>query len=113
MMNTFLNLAGFGMKAWEAGRDPRLVRPRLVPARRRDARHRPPVREPLLRARGRVHRARRRLADDGERSPRSPIIASEPLTTDFSTWLEAPEYSMLTAVLTPDGVEFETRDLDV
>jgi glutamine amidotransferase len=45
--------------------------------------------------------------------PRSLIIASEPLTTDFSTWLEAPEYSMLTAELTTDGVEFETRDLDV
>jgi glutamine amidotransferase len=45
--------------------------------------------------------------------PRSVIIASEPLTTDFSTWLEAPEYSMLTAELTPEGLEFETRDLDV
>jgi glutamine amidotransferase len=45
--------------------------------------------------------------------PRSVIIASEPLTTDFSTWLEVPEYSMLTAELTPDGLEFETRDLDV
>ncbi len=41
------------------------------------------------------------------------IIASEPLTTDFSTWFEVPEYSMLTAELTPDGIEFETRDLDV
>jgi glutamine amidotransferase len=45
--------------------------------------------------------------------PRSVIIASEPLTTDFSTWLEVPEYSMLTAELTPGGLEFETRDLDV
>jgi glutamine amidotransferase len=45
--------------------------------------------------------------------PRSVIIASEPLTADFSTWLEVPEYSMLTAELTPEGVEFETRDLDV
>ena len=45
--------------------------------------------------------------------PRSAIIASEPLTTDFSTWLEVPEYSMLTAELTPEGLEFETRDLDV
>jgi glutamine amidotransferase len=49
-------------------------------------------------------------ADD---PPRSVIIASEPLTTDFSTWLEVPEYSMLTAELTPEGLEFETRDLDV
>ena len=45
--------------------------------------------------------------------PRSVIIASEPLTTDHSSWLEVPEYSMLTAELTPAGLEFETRDLDV
>jgi glutamine amidotransferase len=44
---------------------------------------------------------------------RSVVIASEPLTTDFSTWLEVPEYSMLTAELTPEGLAFETRDLDV
>ncbi len=49
-------------------------------------------------------------ADD---PPRSVIIASEPLTTDHSSWLEVPEYSMLTAELTPSGLEFETRDLDV
>ena len=45
--------------------------------------------------------------------PRSAIIASEPLTRDHSSWLEVPEYSMLTAELTPSGLEFETRDLDV
>jgi glutamine amidotransferase len=45
--------------------------------------------------------------------PRSVIIASEPLTTDHSSWLEVPEYSMLTAELTATGLEFETRDLDV
>ena len=45
--------------------------------------------------------------------PRSVIIASEPLTIDHSTWLEVPEYTMLTAELTPAGLEFETRDLDV
>ena len=45
--------------------------------------------------------------------PRSAIVASEPLTGDATTWLEVPEYSMLTAELTPDGLEFETRDLDV
>jgi len=45
--------------------------------------------------------------------PRSVIIASEPLTTHFSRWLEVPEYSMLTAELTPEGLAFETRDLDV
>jgi glutamine amidotransferase len=45
--------------------------------------------------------------------PRSMIIASEPLTTDSSTWLEVPEYAMLTAELVSGGLEFETRDLDV
>ena len=45
--------------------------------------------------------------------PRTVIIASEPLTADSANWLEVPEYSMLTAELTPAGIEFETRDLDV
>jgi glutamine amidotransferase len=45
--------------------------------------------------------------------PRSVIIASEPLTSDSSSWFEVPEYSMLTAELGPGGLEFETRDLDV
>jgi glutamine amidotransferase len=44
---------------------------------------------------------------------RSVIVASEPLTTDVSTWLEVPEYSMLTAEITPEGLAFETRDLHV
>lgn len=43
----------------------------------------------------------------------SVVIASEPLTTDHSSWLEVPEYSMLTAEFTPAGLEFQTRDLDV
>jgi glutamine amidotransferase len=45
--------------------------------------------------------------------PRSLIVASEPLTSDASSWFEVPEYSMLTAELGPGGLEFETRDLDV
>jgi glutamine amidotransferase len=45
-------------------------------------------------------------------APRSVIIASEPLTSDDSSWLEVPEYSMLTAELTRSGLAFETRDLD-
>jgi glutamine amidotransferase len=45
--------------------------------------------------------------------PRSLIIASEPLTSDASSWFEVPEYSMLTVELGPGGLEFETRDLDV
>ena len=44
---------------------------------------------------------------------RSLLIASEPLTVDTSTWLEVPEYSMITAALGPGGLDFETRDLDV
>jgi glutamine amidotransferase len=44
---------------------------------------------------------------------RSLLIASEPLTVDTSTWLEVPEYSMLTAAVGRDGLDFETRDLDV
>ncbi len=50
------------------------------------------------------------VAGDGVRSL---LIASEPLTVDISTWLEVPEYSMLTAERTPDGLAFETLDLDV
>jgi glutamine amidotransferase len=45
--------------------------------------------------------------------PRSLLIASEPLTLDISTWLEVPEYSMITATRAPDGLDFETLDLDV
>jgi glutamine amidotransferase len=44
---------------------------------------------------------------------RSVIIASEPLTEDTSGWLEVPEYSILTAERTPEGLVFEARDLDV
>lgn len=46
-------------------------------------------------------------------TPRSLLIASEPLTLDISRWLEVPEYSMITAASTPDGLDFETLDLDV
>jgi glutamine amidotransferase len=49
----------------------------------------------------------------GDDAPRSLLIASEPLTVDTSTWLEVPEYSMITAALTPRGLDFETLDLDV
>ncbi len=44
---------------------------------------------------------------------RSLLIASEPLTVDISTWLEVPEYSMLTASRVEGRLEFETLDLDV
>ena len=53
---------------------------------------------------------------DGETSMvgeevRSLLIASEPLTVDVSTWLEVPEYSMITARRTAAGLEHETLDL--
>jgi glutamine amidotransferase len=43
---------------------------------------------------------------------RSVLIASEPLTIDTSTWLEVPEYSMITATAGPGALELETFDLD-
>jgi glutamine amidotransferase len=46
-------------------------------------------------------------------TPRSLLVASEPLTVDTSTWLEVPEYSMITAAQSADGLDFETLDLDV
>jgi glutamine amidotransferase len=47
-------------------------------------------------------------------SPRSLLIASEPLTLDVSTWLEVPEYSMITVGRARDGgLTYETLDLDV
>jgi len=55
-----------------------------------------------------------RSAMTASESPRSLLIASEPLTVDTTAWLELPEYSMLTASVRPDGsLDFETRDLDV
>jgi glutamine amidotransferase len=48
-----------------------------------------------------------------EGGPRSLILASEPLTKDVSTWLEVPEYSMLTAWIKDDGLRFQALDLDV
>jgi glutamine amidotransferase len=50
------------------------------------------------------------VGDDGVRSL---LIASEPLTLDISTWLEVPEYSLITARLTSAGLDYETFELDV
>lgn len=45
--------------------------------------------------------------------PESLLIASEPLTTDTSRWLEAPEYSILTASLVDGGgIDASIADLD-
>lgn len=49
-----------------------------------------------------------RMAGDGMRSL---LVASEPLTVDTSTWLELPEYAMLVARRTPDGLDHEVLDL--
>ena len=42
----------------------------------------------------------------------NPLL-KEPLTTDHSTWFEVPEYSLLTAERTSEGLEFDIRDLNV
>lgn len=47
----------------------------------------------------------------GDGRPRSLIVASEPLTSDVSTWLEAPEYSILSATLDGDSPRLEIREL--
>ena len=44
--------------------------------------------------------------------PESLLIASEPLTADTSRWLEAPEYSILTASLVDGGIDARIADLD-
>ena len=51
------------------------------------------------------------MVDDG--SVRSLLIASEPLTVDISTWLEVPEYSLITARRGAGDLEYQTLDLDV
>jgi glutamine amidotransferase len=49
----------------------------------------------------------------GEGAPRSLMIASEPLTSDTSTWLEAPEYSILTASLADGTLTAEIADVEL
>ena len=60
---------------------------------------------------GLAHDAQTSIA--AEAAGKVVIDCTNPLTADLSAWLEVPEYSMLTAELTPDGLEFETRNLDV
>jgi glutamine amidotransferase len=45
--------------------------------------------------------------------PTAIVVASEPLTADVSTWLQAPEYTMLVArrAADDDGIEIEMRDV--
>jgi glutamine amidotransferase len=49
----------------------------------------------------------------GDGTPTSLMIASEPLTADTSTWLEAPEYSILTASLEDGTLSAEIADLEL
>jgi glutamine amidotransferase len=49
----------------------------------------------------------------GEGMPSSLMIASEPLTSNTSTWLEAPEYSILTASLEDEVLTAEIADLEL
>ena len=58
-----------------------------------------------------LHDGEWRMAAGVERD--AILVASEPLTEDSSTWVEVPEYTLLTAERTPTGVEIATRDLDV
>jgi predicted glutamine amidotransferase len=46
-----------------------------------------------------------------DRGARSLIIASEPLTSDVSTWLEAPEYSILGAWFDGESLHLDAREL--
>jgi glutamine amidotransferase len=48
-----------------------------------------------------------------ERPLCSLLLASEPLTVDSSTWLEVPEYSLLSGSLDGDQLQVELRDLDI
>jgi glutamine amidotransferase len=50
---------------------------------------------------------------EGDGRPQSLIIASEPLTADTSTWLEMPEYSLLSVSAQDDGLAIENVALDV
>ena len=64
-----------------------------------------------------VGSAYRRVGDEwamgGGEHDSSLLVSSEPLTSDASTWLEVPEYSMLTGY-TEDGVlRVHTQDLDL
>jgi glutamine amidotransferase len=49
----------------------------------------------------------------GDGPPQSLMFASEPLTVDTSTWLEVPEYSLLSVSRHTAGLSLETIDVDV
>lgn len=43
----------------------------------------------------------------------SVLIASEPLTRDVTTWIEVPEYTMLTATVEDGRIQIAAEDIDV
>ncbi len=43
----------------------------------------------------------------------SVIIASEPLTADTTTWIEAPEYSLLSAYIKNNDMKITTENIDL
>ena len=49
----------------------------------------------------------------GDGPAESFLISSEPLTKNTSTWLEMPEYAVLSASLRDGVVETECHDVDV
>jgi glutamine amidotransferase len=49
----------------------------------------------------------------GADAPTSLIVASEPITSDASTWLEVSEYSLLAAARAGGTVTTELHDLEV
>jgi glutamine amidotransferase len=49
----------------------------------------------------------------GDGPAESFLIGSEPLTKNTSTWLEMPEYAVLSASLRDGIVETECHDVDV
>lgn len=53
------------------------------------------------------------MMSNGDHGAQSLIVASEPLTRDVSTWIEAPEYSLLSAWFDGENVRTETRQLAV
>lgn len=49
----------------------------------------------------------------GGKHKNSVIFSSEPLTEKVSTWIEVPEYSLVTAQYKSDEIDIITKDLDI
>jgi predicted glutamine amidotransferase len=53
------------------------------------------------------------MSGNGDGRAEAFLIASEPLTRNTSTWLEVPEYSVMTATVRDGAVETTCRELNV